>query len=415
MNTKPESPETQPGSHPTHESDLPTWATWFRENVKLVVAAIVVVGLIVVAIVYFSGQNERQRNAYWAKIDQVQIDRYEKLMADPDAEIDPASMAQVVEGTDAGTATPWGLMMLVRDYISKENWDQAQRTLEKIQSDYPSHWLNQVTDQLGRVELSPGTSIVGRYLDLVKSQSGWAERDDLVTKNPEPDIPVRAVLETSAGDIVLGFHSGQAPNHVSNFVSKALAGFYDGLAFQDVSAFSLTVGDPETQESSEDENESDEDESQDKGSQDESQSQDEDSQDEAPSQDENESQDEGSKDESEKEDESKDEEAPETILWEPSKLYQFEGAVSQVRPNTLGSSEKDLAKQSAELFEIFLMPGHQDEDTRTVFATVVSGLDVAKKIAEGEKSSENPGKLKDEVRIKSIRFEGGDPKTLIVK
>lgn len=42
---------------------------------------------------------------------------------------------------------------------------------------------------------------------------------------------VKAVLDTSAGQMTLEFFPDKAPGHVKNFVDLAEKGFYDGTVF----------------------------------------------------------------------------------------------------------------------------------------------------------------------------------------
>lgn len=60
---------------------------------------------------------------------------------------------------------------------------------------------------------------------------------------------LEAVLETDRGEMVVGFYSEQAPNHVKNFLGLAQKGFYDGLAFHRiVRNFMIQGGCPNTRE-----------------------------------------------------------------------------------------------------------------------------------------------------------------------
>jgi cyclophilin family peptidyl-prolyl cis-trans isomerase len=58
-----------------------------------------------------------------------------------------------------------------------------------------------------------------------------------------------AILETSAGRIVLQFHEEDAPRHVGNFKKLARSGFYDGTYFHRViPGFMVQGGDPNTKD-----------------------------------------------------------------------------------------------------------------------------------------------------------------------
>ncbi len=60
-----------------------------------------------------------------------------------------------------------------------------------------------------------------------------------------------AILNTSAGEIVLEFWPDVAPGHVKNFIDLAKKGFYDGTAFHRViKGFMIQGGDPLTKDAS---------------------------------------------------------------------------------------------------------------------------------------------------------------------
>lgn len=60
----------------------------------------------------------------------------------------------------------------------------------------------------------------------------------------QPDSEV-AILDTTFGQITLGFYPNAAPNHVKNFKSLARKGFYDGTRFHRViPGFMIQGGDP---------------------------------------------------------------------------------------------------------------------------------------------------------------------------
>lgn len=63
---------------------------------------------------------------------------------------------------------------------------------------------------------------------------------------------LEAVMETDKGTMVIGFHAGQAPGHVRNFLDLAQKGFYDGTAFHRViRGFMIQGGCPNTKEDAE--------------------------------------------------------------------------------------------------------------------------------------------------------------------
>jgi peptidyl-prolyl cis-trans isomerase B (cyclophilin B) len=114
-----------------------------------------------------------------------------------------------------------------------------------------------VTDQValtgkytifGRV--SEGLDVVQKISEAPADDAVPAARIEIVSvtirDTPPPDtVPFstesveelaqyRAVLDTSAGPITLGFSPGKAPAHVRNFLRLAHAGVFDGMAFHRV-------------------------------------------------------------------------------------------------------------------------------------------------------------------------------------
>ncbi|MFQ5428586.1 MAG: peptidylprolyl isomerase [Thermodesulfobacteriota bacterium] len=65
------------------------------------------------------------------------------------------------------------------------------------------------------------------------------------------DNGVKAIIETSYGDIELQFFPDSAPGHVKNFTDLAREGFYDGTIFHRViPGFMIQGGDPNTRDES---------------------------------------------------------------------------------------------------------------------------------------------------------------------
>ncbi|MHC5080789.1 MAG: peptidylprolyl isomerase, partial [Planctomycetota bacterium] len=54
----------------------------------------------------------------------------------------------------------------------------------------------------------------------------------------------RVRLKTDRGEIVLELFEDDAPNHVANFISLVLEGFYDGLVFHRVEDWIVQGGCP---------------------------------------------------------------------------------------------------------------------------------------------------------------------------
>jgi cyclophilin family peptidyl-prolyl cis-trans isomerase len=110
----------------------------------------------------------------------------------------------------------------------------------------------------GRV--SEGMDVVTKISEAPASPEGIAvERIEIISVTirdrppPEPEpfaqetveelARYRAVLETSAGSITVGFDPAKAPEHVRNFLRMAQSGVYDGMAFHRVvKGFAVQTG-----------------------------------------------------------------------------------------------------------------------------------------------------------------------------
>ena len=77
--------------------------------------------------------------------------------------------------------------------------------------------------------------------------SGQAAQKGKKKVAPRDYANTLAVLQTDMGDITLKFHYDKAPKHVENFVDLAAKGFYDGTMFHRViPGFMIQGGDPLT-------------------------------------------------------------------------------------------------------------------------------------------------------------------------
>jgi len=77
--------------------------------------------------------------------------------------------------------------------------------------------------------------------------SGQAAEKGKKKVSPRDYANTIAILQTDMGDITLKFHYDKAPKHVENFVDLAAKGFYDGVLFHRViPGFMIQTGDPLT-------------------------------------------------------------------------------------------------------------------------------------------------------------------------
>ena len=86
-------------------------------------------------------------------------------------------------------------------------------------------------------------AVLEQYIDLFKMQKSY--RTSCPVMALEKDKEYRAVLHTTAGDVVIDLFEEEAPNLVSSFMALAAEGFYNGNTFHNVvDGFIAQTGDP---------------------------------------------------------------------------------------------------------------------------------------------------------------------------
>ena len=133
--------------------------------------------------------------------------------------------------------------------------------LEKWTADYESEEVRAVVDasfdKVNATGLINGTptffanfyqtsydlAVLEQYIDLFKMQKSY--RTSCPVMALEKDKEYRAVLHTTAGDVVIDLFEEEAPNLVSSFMALAAEGFYNGNTFHNVvDGFIAQTGDP---------------------------------------------------------------------------------------------------------------------------------------------------------------------------
>ncbi|MCE5193943.1 MAG: peptidylprolyl isomerase [Nitrospiraceae bacterium] len=87
--------------------------------------------------------------------------------------------------------------------------------------------------------------IKNKTVDSTKDKAVVSSENKTVTSKEKKMIETKAIIETKLGKIELRFFPDAAPNHVSNFITLAKKGFYDGTTFHRViPGFMIQGGDP---------------------------------------------------------------------------------------------------------------------------------------------------------------------------
>jgi cyclophilin family peptidyl-prolyl cis-trans isomerase len=261
------------------------------------------------------------------------------LQADPQTW---AGLADELKGRDAG---PWARLMQANRLVDDRKYDEARAALSQLRTDYPQHPL--VTDAWQASENEAGLSLIALIEKRLQERGAWEAARPTLFANPpaEADAP-RLVFSTSKGEFVVALYPAKAPQHVAKFLELVDAKHFDGSAVHELSAGqSFSGGDPNTK-------------------------------------------------------------SYDTATWgqggmdvvlpfERSGLHHFAGALSAES----GPTEKESIGGR---FSIFAADSLLEDDTRVVFGTVESGLDIVRQIASAETDPLAPTRPKEAIRILTV-------------
>jgi len=144
------------------------------------------------------------------------------------------------------TAEPYVMNVLGNLYFKSGNVDKAEEFFKTLQQRFPNHYLvNQKA-----VPPKEGKTQVELALAEIQSERNWRQQHPPKVKSrPKAAPEIKATLETSEGNITLGFFKEQAPQHVENFLKHCRERFYDGTTFhQVIPGQKIQGGDPNSKD-----------------------------------------------------------------------------------------------------------------------------------------------------------------------
>lgn len=305
------------------------------------IAAVAVAG-VVVALHQRSQAARLERAESWdALVSRATVDPFSRALQADVATWD--SLAQELKGRDAG---PWTRLFQAQKLVEDRKYDEARAAIAQLRADYPQHPL--VVDSLTWSEDDKGASLLATIERRLSEREAWEGAHSTLFANPKPEpTDPRVVFNTSKGEIVVALYQSKAPQHVAKFLELVDAKHFDGMAFHAVAAGqSASVGDPNTK-------------------------------------------------------------TEDTSVWgqggldvvlpfETSGLHHFEGALSAEE----GSNPKESLGSR---FSFIVADNLLEDDTRVVFGTIESGLDVARQIAAAETDPSAPGRPKEPIRVVSAQ------------
>lgn len=304
-------------------------------------AAVVVAISIGVVILHQRSQASRAKRAEsWDVVaTRATVDPFTRALQADAATWD--SLALELKGRDAG---PWARLLQTKRLVEDRKYDEARAALAALRADYPKHPL--LTDALRWSNDDKGASLVESIEQRLAERAQWESARAELFANPPPEAGApRVSLKTSKGDVVIALYPARAPQHVAKFLELVDSKYFDGLAFHAVAAGqSASLGDPTTK-------------------------------------------------------------AEDMALWgqggqditlpyEETGLHHFAGAIS---------AEEGLKPKESlgGRFSLVVADSLLEDDTRVVFGTIESGLDIARQIAAAETDPNAPSRPKEAVRVLS--------------
>lgn len=170
-----------------------------------------------------------RREDMWAQYQEAQ----NQFSPNPLVDVDAAAARKQIEMLDAvrrdypnDPVTPFALLHKARAQFALAEYEAALTTLDDLRArfkDFPLNTLPADTDAAGRPR-----SLAQRLAELIQREKEWSTKRNYVHQWPSEDR--MALIETTAGNMWLGFYSGanEAPQHVNAFVERAKRGDYNG-------------------------------------------------------------------------------------------------------------------------------------------------------------------------------------------
>jgi cyclophilin family peptidyl-prolyl cis-trans isomerase len=144
------------------------------------------------------------------------------------------------------TAEPFVMNVLGNLYFKSGNIDKAEEVFKTLQQRFSNHYL--VSQKA--VPPKEGKPQVELALADIQSERNWKQQHPPKVKTrPKPAPEIKATLETSEGNVTLGFFKEQAPQHVENFLKRCREGLYEGTTFhQVIPGQKIQGGDPNSKD-----------------------------------------------------------------------------------------------------------------------------------------------------------------------
>ncbi len=124
--------------------------------------------------------------------------------------------------------TPFALSAMVNTHREAAEFGEAVDALKDLESRFPDFGLNTISST-GK---AGGTSLSKRLQDVMVREADWTAKTKYEHRWPAEDR--LALIETSVGNLWVGFYGDDAPDHVGSFIGHAKAGDYNGTQFYEI-------------------------------------------------------------------------------------------------------------------------------------------------------------------------------------
>ncbi len=293
-----------------------------------------------------TGASLAKRGQAW---DQLLAQSARGNFPDPAISGTPAQLKTAADAAQGTIAGPWARYAEVLSSIKARDYAGAKAALEKLRDEGGAAVLTKEVFDLGAGTPSTLVDYLARQIDAAQA---WESKTPGLYANASlPEGSPRVRLKTDQGDIVVGLYKDAAPKHVENFLKLCNEGYYVGTKFHRVDPrFMIQGGDPNSREG-----------------------------------------------------------APETwgqggpeekIPFESNELYHFRGVLSMAKK----PGDKD---SSGSQFFITVAESHHLDGQHTVFGTVLEGMDVVIKIANGAIATGTSDRPQAPVAISAAELAGG--------
>jgi peptidyl-prolyl cis-trans isomerase B (cyclophilin B) len=214
-----------------------------QEKRNVIVGGVLFLLLVAVAIVWYVKSKEAEQTDMRSRLyeatdsgdhEQIVLE-LEALIEDTPEDLRAYALLKLGQASFKAAQDP-----SVPDDKALDYLDRGLEALRRIERDHPDDPWNNLASAGDR-----DLTMVRSLMRKLNADRKWREEHRYV--HPEVDREVTALIETSRGNIRIGFFPELAPAHVENFIDLAKTGFYNDLLVHGAyGGYWIKLGDPNT-------------------------------------------------------------------------------------------------------------------------------------------------------------------------